>query len=87
MFIVEIMDCYADPYETFRGKGLHKRSVKRAVELAKADLAAQIRRGDQWAGSGTPILWEMRITFPNGRVLVTTDEHPHLPRLRRFMAA
>lgn len=77
MIKVTITDAYGNcgpdmGYETWTGMGMHRRSVKRAVELAKADLARKIRQGGEWAACGTPIYWEMRITM-NGKTITSDD--------------
>ena len=78
MIKVTITDAYAgsgpelEKYETFIGEGSHKRSVKKAVSQAKEALSRAIRNGGEWAGSGTPILWEMTIVI-NGKRHYTYD--------------
>lgn len=78
MIRIKIVDAYANEgpnggYGIYTGHGSHKRSYKKATEAAKRSLSASKRAGDEWAASGTPILWEMTVTRPNGETLRTQD--------------
>ena len=78
MIKVIITDSYADcgpnrEYENYRGVGMHRTSVKKAIKLAKADLSRNIRQGGEWAACGTPIAWQMVIER-NGVTMIRHDD-------------